>query len=219
MNLKPLIAWAVKTLAILDNPGPEVLKYGTRERLEEKLGWLRQFRQPLKDWSEMEQTIDVVLHFVRTQGLYRAAAKDLRKRLRKLRVGAGAAQLRDDLTEFVARQAKPLKPGERIPGTSEVIESAFGKFKTVERDQAKGGFTGLLLALAACVAERTQEVVQETLQKTRTREVIEWIKTKLGDTVGSKRRIAYQAAKASLTNANKSESETKLEGSRLPSAA
>ena len=63
MNLGPLIAWGVSTLAILDNPGPEVLNYGTRERLEEKLGWLRQFREPLKGWSEMKQTIDVVLEF------------------------------------------------------------------------------------------------------------------------------------------------------------
>ena len=37
MNLGPLIAWGVKTLAIVDNPGPEVLQHGTRERLKEKL--------------------------------------------------------------------------------------------------------------------------------------------------------------------------------------
>jgi hypothetical protein len=219
MNLKPLIVWAINTLALLDDPGPEVLKYGTRERMEEKLGWLRQFRERLKDWSETQQVIDVALKFVRTQGLYRGAAKDLRKQLRKLSVGAAAARMRDDLVEFVARQAKPLKPGERLPGTSEVIESAFGKFKTVERDQAKGGFTGLLLALAACVAERTQGVVHETLQNTRTREVIAWIKNKLGNTVGSKRRIAYQAARKLLKDRNKSKSETELEGNPLPAAA
>ena len=195
MNLEPLITWAVDTLAILDNPGPEVLKYGTKERLEEKLGWLRQFRERLKVWSEMEQTIEMVLHFVRTQGLYRGAAKELRKRLRKLHVGVSAAGLRDDLVRFVVEQTKPLKPGERIPGTSEVIESAFGKFKNLERDQARGGFTSLLLALAACVAERTQEVVHEALQNTKTREVLGWFKAKLGETVGSKRRIAYQAVR------------------------
>ena len=112
-----------------------------------------------------------------------------------------------------------MKPGERIPFTSEVIESAFGKYKTVERDQSKGGFTSLVLALAACVAERTQEVVHEALQKTRTIDVIAWIKTRLGETVGSKRRIAYQAARASLKDANKPESATKLEGPRLHPAA
>ncbi len=82
--------------------------------------------------------------------------------------------------------------------------------RSVERDQAKVGFTGLLLALAGCVAVRTQEFVHETLQKTRTSDVNAWIKTKFGATVGLKRRIAYQAAKASLTNANKSKSETSL---------
>ena len=177
-------------MTILDDPGPEVLRYGTKKRLEEKLGWLRQFREPLKDWSHMERAIDAVLHFVRRQGLYRGAAKDLRKQLRKLRVGASAARLRNDLTKFVAAQARQLEPGKRIRGTSEVTESSFGKFRGVERDQAKGGFTGPLLALGACVAERTQEVVHETLQKTRTRDVVAWIKTKLDNTVGSKRRIA-----------------------------
>src|SRR5512135_1766494 len=219
MNLGPLITWGVSTLAILDSPGPEVLNYGTRERLEEKLGWLRQFRTPLKSWSEMKQTIDVVLDFARTQGLYRGAAPDLRKQLRKLSLGGTAARLRDDFIKFVAGQARRLKPGERIPFTSEVIESAFGKYKTVEHDQAKGGFTGLLLALAACVAERTQEVVHEALQKTKTIDVIAWIKTKLGKTVGSKRRVAYEAARASLTDANKPKSATKPEGTRVPRAA
>ena len=219
MNLGPLIAWGVSTLAILDNPGPEVLNYGTRERLEEKLGWLRQFREPLQGWSELKQTIDVVLEFGRTQGLYRGAAKDLRKQLRKLPLGKTAAQLRDDLIKFVAQQARRLKPGERIAFTSEVIESTFGKYKLVEREQSRGGFTGLLLALAACVAERTQEVVHEALQKTKTIDVITWVQTKLGETVGSKRRIAYQAAKASLPSANKPKHVTKPEGTQLAPAA
>jgi hypothetical protein len=217
MNLGPLIAWGVSTLAILDHPGPEVLNYGTKERLEEKLGWLRQFRTPLQGWWEMKQTIDVVLDFARTQGLYRGAAKDLRKRLRQLPLGRTAAQLRDDFIKFVAGQARRLKPGERIPFTSEVIESGFGKYKLLEREQSRGGLTGLLLALAACVAERTDEVVHEALQKTRTIDVIAWVKTKLGETVGSKRRIAYQAVKASLRDANEPKSATNLEGTCLPS--
>jgi hypothetical protein len=219
MNLGTLITWGAKTLAIVDDPGPEVLQYGTRERLEEKLGWLRQFREPLRAWSEMEHTIDVTVDFVRTQGLYRGAAKDLRKRLGKLSVGRSAKQLGEDLAKFVADQARQVRPGERLPACSEVIETCFGKFKSLEREQAKGGFTGLLLALAACVAERTHDVVHEALQRTKTEDVIAWIKTKLGATVGSKRRVAYRASAAQLTAANESKSETKPEGTQLGAAA
>jgi hypothetical protein len=219
MNLGTLIAWGAKTLAIVDNPRPEVLRYGTPERLEEKLGWLRQFREPLSDWSEMERTIDVTVDFVRTQGLYRGAAKDLRKRLRKLSVGESARELGRDLAKFVADQARQLRPGERLPGCSEVIETCFGKFKSLEGEQAKGGFTGLLLALAACLAERTQEVVHEALRTTRTDDVIAWIKAKLGATVGSKRRLAYRAPAARLTTTAESKTETKPKGTMLSSAA
>ena len=56
-------------------------------------------------WLHMEQTIDVVVDFVRTQGLYRGAAKDLRKRLSALSLVPEAAQLARELTEFVASQA------------------------------------------------------------------------------------------------------------------
>jgi hypothetical protein len=219
MNLGTLIAWGAKTLAIVNNPGPEVLQHSTRERLEEKLGWLRQFREPLQSWSEMELTIDVTVDFVRTQGLYRRAAQDLRKLLGKLSVGQRARELGKDLTKFVAEQARQVRPGERLPACSEVIETCFGKFKSLEREQAKGGFTGLLLALAACVAERTQAVVHEALQRTKTEDVITWIKTKLGPTVGSKRRVAYRAATAQLAAADGSASETNSEGKGLATAA
>jgi hypothetical protein len=153
MNLKPLIRWGIKTLALLDDPRPEVLEHRTRERLEEKVGWLRQFHKRLKDWPEIQRTIDLVLHFVRTQGLYQGAVGYLRKQLRKFRVGTGAAQVRGDLSELVAWQVGLVKARQRFPGTSEALKSAFGKFKTVKRDQARGGFTGLLLAVAACVAQ------------------------------------------------------------------
>jgi hypothetical protein len=209
MNLGELIGWGKKTLALLDDPGPEVLRHGSVERLNEKLGWLGQYRAALVGWSEMERTIDVAVDLVRTEGLSLGAGEALRGRLRELRVGAVAGELGRDLVEFVTAQSSRLGPGERLPGSSEVIESCFGKFKVLEREQSKGGFTGLLLALAACVSERTKEVVHEALRTSRTRQMRAWVKTKLGDTWGSKRRIAYQARQAVTAP----KSETKPEGS------
>jgi hypothetical protein len=214
MNLGELIGWGKKTLAILDAPGPEVLRHGTVERLQEKLGWLSPYREPLARWSELEQTIDVAVDFVRTQGLYRGAGKDLRKRLQTLKLGPVAGQLSRDLADFVAAQARRLRRGERLPGSSEVLESCFGKFKTMEREHSKAGFTSLLLALAACVSERTQDVIHDALRTSKTRHIIDWIKNKLGDTFASKRRSAYQAQKAA-TPPITSKTETKPEGSPM----
>jgi hypothetical protein len=215
MNLGPLMTWGFKTLAIVDHPSPEVLQYGTKERLEEKLGWLREFREALRGWSEMEQVIGTSLDFVRTEGLYRGAESDLQGRLARLPLGPIGTELGDDFSKFVASQASQLREGERLPACSEVIETCFGKFKALERDQGRGGFTGLLLGLAGCAAERSPEVVHEALQTVKTREVIAWIKTKLGPTMGSKRRQAYPSATKSNTARNEAKSETKPEGAPL----
>ena len=213
MNLGETIRWGKKTLSILDDPGPAVLRFGTRERLREKLGWLDGYREALDDWSEMEQVIDVVANFVRTQGIYRRAGKDLRKCLKPLILGPAATQLSKDLTDFVKGQARRVSRGERLPGSSEVIESSFGKFKAIEDHHSKTGFTSLLLALAACVSERTPEVIHEALRRSKTRDMMAWIKDKLGDTFASKRRTAYQAGKEGSPPPSAPKPETKLEGS------
>lgn len=202
MNLGPLIRWGAQTLSILDQP-PDLrafpLRHVSSAVLEQRLGWLREFRQDLRDWSELEDTIDTAVDFVRTNGLYRGAEQDLTQRLRTLSLGESAALLRRQLIEFVSEQSEQVPRGQRLPGSSEVLESCFGKFKAMERNQANGGFTGMLLGIAACVAERTQEVIHEALEKSKTHEVIDWIHKKLGSTVGAMRRIVYGSVKSRAT--------------------
>ena len=56
-------------------------------------------------------------------------------------------KVREELLNFVREESSKAKPGERLLGSSEVIESVFGKLKRMERDQSKSGFTGLLLSV------------------------------------------------------------------------
>ena len=83
------------------------------------------------------------------------------------------------------------RPGERLPGTTEVLESCFGKLKALEDGQSKSGFTGLVLSLGAMVSEWTAESVQEALERCRVRDVLEWCRQHLGRSVQSQRRQAY----------------------------
>ena len=49
--------------------------------------------------------------------------------------------------------------GERLPGTTEVLESCFGKLKGLEDGQSKSGFTGLVLSLGVMVSKLTAETI------------------------------------------------------------
>jgi hypothetical protein len=152
MNLEPQLAWAEGVLALLDNPPAEVQQWATAERIQEKLGWLQEFVDPVAEWSEWQQVVNHTVEFVDREGVCRGAAKVLGQELSMQYKHSSSAELAEELKEFVATQAKQTKRGERFPGSTEVLESCFGKMKQLEKQQSRGGFTRYrqLLSLCAC---------------------------------------------------------------------
>jgi len=194
MNVETLVSWGQRTLEVVDHKPPQVMALVTAPRLEEKLGWLREYRQPLSRWSAMFALTTAAEDFVRRQGLYQGAKQDLAQVLAPLAEDISSREMADALVEFVAQESANAHANERLPGTTEVLESCFGKLKALEHDQCKSGFTGMVLSLAATVSATTASVVHKALESTCTREVLKWCKDKIGPTVQAKRRLAYQLA-------------------------
>jgi len=192
MNLYQLVEWARKTLALMDDPGrleAEPFKV-SMERVRAKLGWLLEFREALAEWSEYHRVIEAALDFVRHRGLYVGAGVDLAAALPAASGGA-ASELREELIKFVTVESSKVGICERLPGTTEVIESSFGKLKGLEDGQSKSGFTGLVLSLGAMVSKRTVENIGEALEQCRVRDAWDWCREKLGVSVQSLRKQAY----------------------------
>ena len=101
---------------------------------------------------------------------------------------AGPASCASQLIEFVTAESTKVPRGEWLPGTTEVLESLFGKLKSVEHDQSKSGFTGLVLSLGAMVTRLTPESIAEAMDRVRVSDVRDWCAKKLGRTVQSVRR-------------------------------
>jgi hypothetical protein len=193
MNVGVLVAWGRTTLALADDPlGLE--RFGiTAERIQAPLGWLVAYREALADWSAYQAIIETALDFVRCRGLYLGAGLDLAAALPEASGVAG--ELRDELIGFVRAESSKARLGERLPGTTEVLESCFGKLKALEDGQSKSGFTTLVLSLGAMVSRWTTEAVGEALERCRVRDVVNWGKTMLGESVQSQRRQAYRQVK------------------------
>jgi hypothetical protein len=191
MNLEPQLAWAQGVLDILQEPAA-VQKWVTPERLRDKLGWLEDYRDAMAEWSHWQQIVNTSVALVNRQGIYRGIAKTLRQQLR--RCPKQSAALAKDLVQFVATQARHAKPGERFPGSTEVLESCFGKLKQLEKQQARGGFTSLVISFGALLAETTSKVVKAALQHSNTKSVLDWCKQHLGTTLFAQRKLAFASA-------------------------
>ena len=103
--------------------------------------------------------------------------------------------MREELIRFVTVESSKVRIGERLPGTTEVLESCFGKLKGLEDGQSKSGFTGLVLSLGAIVSKRSIETIGEALERCRVRDVWDWCREKLGVSVQSLRKQAYTKTK------------------------
>ena len=92
------------------------------------------------------------------------------------------------LTKFVKAQSKGLKRNERVPGSSEVLESLIGKGKRMQGQHSRGGFTRMILAMAASCVNLTQHGICAALETIGETDLSEWCERQLGSTLTVQRR-------------------------------
>ena len=196
MNLGVLVKWGVETLFLVDNPSRVKQPETSPEQVQAKLGWLTEYRTALAEWSACMVVIEETLDYVRYRGYTADAGPELDARL-PTAIGR-AGELREQLLAFVTDQSLRVQQGERLPGTTEILESSFGKLKALEDGQSKSGFTGLVLSLGAMVSKWTAESITDALERCRVRDVLDWCRKNLGVTVQSQRRQAYATTGSAL---------------------
>ncbi len=106
-------------------------------------------------------------------------------------LGDSARELAATLCQFVAAQESQARPGERLAGSTEILESCFGTFKHLEKQQSGGGFTQLLLGFGAQLAKLTPPAVRDMLRASRTPDVVRWARENLGTTLFAQRKLAF----------------------------
>jgi hypothetical protein len=193
MNLERLLNWACKTMAVLDQRPAAVLAYCTEARLEEKFGWLHGYREALFEWEEYQRLGNAAMEYLRGWGYGEQASQEVAMRLQPLVRSVSGGELREELVSFIAMESQAARPGERLPASTEILESSFGKWKSLEGDNQRGGFTSLILGYAALLSENTREVIATAIETTPVKAVNRWCQQHLGKTVRGKRVAAFQA--------------------------
>lgn len=188
MNLGELVNWGRRVLRYVDDSLESQESDVELNRLETKLGWLREYRAALEQWSGMLAVVDRTLEVIRQDGYYREAASVLRERLSSLPQDEMSRRVADRAVAFVAEQSSAAMGEEHLPGSTECLESLIGKGKRLEGQQSRSGFTKMVLGMAASVAEPTVEYIRTALEEVKTHDVTAWCKEKLGVSVQAQRR-------------------------------
>ena len=174
MNLESLLKWSRRILDLLDQDtsGSSSPAGG---RAELRYGWLRDYRAAIETWSRWEATVRASVSYVRTRGLSVDSESGLHAHLSELPAELSDETLAMELGSFVRESSVAAEPGECLIGSTEVLESLFGKWKTLERQESQSGITGLILSLGALLGAWPASRIQAALEATPVKHVVSWV--------------------------------------------
>lgn len=196
MNLEPLLTWAAMVLHHLNDPSSDARTGIDVDRMEHKLGWLRDFSEDLAQWRACQEVINQSLTVINQQGLGVTTPEHLQSVFESLNLkgptaSIPASRIASGLLEWSEQAASRLHSGDRAWASTEILESLFGRFKRLERQHSKGGFTRLIAAIPTLCRHVDGESIRHAFGKLNAKGLKTWLNATLGRTLTSRRNAAY----------------------------
>ena len=191
MNYDREVRWASRAIAIVDRVRSGNLNERQQARLspeliEQRLGWLEEYRQIALVWLEVIWTGQAINALVRRTGYTNSTPE-------KIRSLASTAQyhqthtLIDQVVADVEPLCRSLAAGESMPGSTEVLESLIGKGKRLLHHSGNS-VTRQILSLATVTTKVTKTLVRQALSTCRMKHLVQWTNDNLKPGVHVARR-------------------------------
>ncbi len=158
-------------------------------------GWLLDYQADLAVWQREHGLVQTTIELLRVHGLHAASLAELEKTWGPTNGPDSTQEIAQGLRTYITRH-KPTDETKRFVASSEVLESAFGKLKRLERDQSGDGLTGLVLALGAMMGTMSEEEIRQALEATPEKKAKNWVRNKLGQTMQWLRRQFFRETDA-----------------------
>ena len=189
MNVGPLLRFAGRVLSLLNRAPPD-------EKIVRRYGWLAEYADAVAGWREQHALVVTTIRRVRLHGLNAQTLGELEREWGPENTRLGTVMTRGHLRVYVRNTVKIARPGETLAGSSEVLESAFGKLKSKTGADGTGELTGMALALGAILGRPAGEAIRAARDAVPQKKAAGMIRRLFGATVGRRRRKLFADAKA-----------------------
>jgi len=172
--------------------GRRVLRYFDRgdvpEEIHEKLHWIKSYRVAITEYRQISIICQFAINKVRLHGYCQGISKMCEQKYGNMLLTDRSKQFAEKIISAVREEEDKVPPEMCFPGSSEIIESVFGKFKQLEKNHSSGGLTSLVLSVPALLGKPSIDLIPVAFEQTPVRRRRDWIKHNLGITFWSKRK-------------------------------
>ena len=159
---------------------------------QEKLGWLASYKNEIASYAEMIELVQTVQQQVKQEGLSQNSSMDFENSIKDKMLTAPAEQIKKQIIGYLTQEGGKIPAGEILLGTSDIIESIFGKYKQYTANNPLKEVGKMILTIPLCVTKITSQLVKKAMECVSTMDVIEWADQVFGPSALSKRREAFR---------------------------
>ena len=176
MNLDIISDWGLKTLNYLSTK-----KCNNREY--EELKWVEKYNGLIKELAQVNTVLSEIKALLKTKALSLRNINKAKKILANMKIDSlRTRRLKTGIAGFLDEQIALVAKKNKIICTSDIIESAFGKYKNYISNNPMVGITNLALSMAAFTSELSIEDIKLTLENVKTKDIKLWSQTNIGET-------------------------------------
>lgn len=179
LNCSVVVDWAIRVIDLIESTRSD-------EAIRTKLGWIMEYRKDILEFEDMIKIVNYTNEVVRfhriTSDTWRVLEKEFKETITKK-----GKKLAKEIVKYLKELSAKAKDGFLI-GSTEIIESAFGKLKSLDRECGNSGFTSSILGIGACFGKLDYKTIAEGIAKISNKAVDSWKVEIIGETHQTKRR-------------------------------
>lgn len=176
MNLDVISDWGIKVLNYLD-------KNEKQKREYKELLWVKEYENLIRELYQVNEALVEIKTLLKTKSLSEANIKKVKIILNKMATDNPRINKLKQYISSYLDELKMLVPKQRkIICTSDIIESAFGKYKNYISNNPMVGITNLSLSMAAFTGSLSVEEIKTSFEMVKNIDVKIWSDKNIGTT-------------------------------------
>lgn len=186
MNLSPLFKWGNRILKLLD-------KKQLNESETEKVGFVNQYRELINQTNHLLCIINKVQKILKNEGFSKDTTNQCLRLLENINDERGKKVVAMIETYFEETLQK-MSGKETILCSSDIIESCFGKYKSIVKANKSVGITDLCLCISCLMSDGSIEQTKKAMGQIKTKQIKDWNEKNIGETLYAKRNALFRKA-------------------------
>lgn len=186
MNLGPLFNWGNKMINLLE-------KGMLNEQEKEKASFIQVHKNFIRQTYALLEILNKVQKKLKTKGFNQNTVAQCREILKNIS-GSKGELIATMINKYFDQTLQKMEKEETIFCSSDIIESCFGKYKSIIKANKTVGITDLCLCISSLLSQNDLESTKQAMTEIKTVHIKNWKEKNIGETLYQKRNTFFKKA-------------------------